>query len=64
MFSKTKERTWRAIVPRNEKHPSTNFRYRSLAGEYCIEAEPMIDMGIEPFKSGRKQAKQLQVLLA
>lgn len=51
-------------MPRNEKHPSTNFRYRSLAGEYCIEAEHMMDMGTEPFTSGSKQIKSIKDLIS
>jgi integrase len=54
---KTKEDTWRALVRRKGKYASRTFRNKSLADEWAVETERLIDIGMEPSKTGHKQTK-------
>ena len=53
---KTKEGTWRAQVRRKGKYASQTFRLKTLADEWIVETERLIDIGMEP--SGRKLQKR------
>lgn len=49
---RTKQGNWRAQVRRKGKYASQTFRLKSLASEWAVETERLIDMGCEP--SSRK----------
>jgi len=48
---KTKEETWRAQVRRKGKYASSTFRVKSLADEWIVETERLIDLDGEPSRS-------------
>ena len=49
---KTKEGSWRALVRRKGKYASRTFGVKSLADEWVVETERLIDLGGEPSKNG------------
>ena len=51
-YAGTKQGTWRDQVRRNGKYASCTFAVKSLADEWAIETERLIDQGSEPFPSG------------
>ena len=60
---KTKEGTWRAQVRRKGKYASSTFRVKSLADEWVIETERLIDLGGEPSKNESRKAKTIGDLI-
>ena len=60
---KTKEGTWRAQVRRKGKYASSTFRVKSLADEWVVETERMIDLGGEPSKNSNGKAKTIGDLI-
>ena len=47
---KTKEGSWRALVRRKGKYASQTFKLKTLANEWVVETERLIDIGAEPYK--------------
>ncbi|WP_421950788.1 site-specific integrase [Pelagibacterium sp.] len=60
---KTKEGTWRALVRRKGKYASQTFRLKSLANEWAIETERLIDIGGEPSHRQIRDAKTIADLV-
>ncbi len=60
---KTKEGTWRAQVRRKGKYASSTFRVKSLADEWIVETERLIDLGGEPSRNGSRKAKTIGDLI-
>ena len=60
---KTKEGSWRALVRRKGKYASRTFRVKSLADEWVVETERLIDLGGEPSKNGSGKAKTIGDLI-
>jgi len=60
---KTKEGSWRALVRRKGKYASSTFRVKSLADEWIVETERLIDLGGEPSRNGSRKAKTIGDLI-
>ena len=54
---KTKEGTWRPQVRRKGKYASQTFRLKTLADEWIVENERLIDIGMEPSR-GKVQRRK------
>lgn len=60
---KTKEGAWRAQVRRKGKYASSTFRVKSLAYEWVVETERLIDLGGEPSRNRSGKARTIGDLI-
>ncbi|MCP4098043.1 MAG: site-specific integrase [Planctomycetaceae bacterium] len=60
---KTKEGSWRALVRRKGKYASQTFKLKTLANEWVVETERLIDIGAEPYKGKIQRRKSIGDLI-
>ena len=60
---KTKEGTWRPQVRRKGKYASQTFRLKTLADEWIVENERLIDIGMEPSRGKVQRRKTIGDLI-
>ncbi len=60
---KTRQGHWRAQIRRKGKYVSSTFRLKTLAQEWVIETERLIDQGLEPSARGSRPSKTVGDLI-